>query len=167
MRPAPLGRGSLSPVPRLVSARRPASMPNSRHVSCHTSDHHAGALSGGPRSAVCVMARRVRAGGEQPTSRRSGPGSVEALCIDSVRGSVQHESRSTSVLTAVFDNARLLTVDEVGALLRVSRKAVYALIERRQLPGVRRIGRRVRFDRRELLDWLDHTCAPSPKEKRR
>ncbi len=63
------------------------------------------------------------------------------------------------------DEALLLTADEVGALLRISRKAVYALIERRQLPGVRRIGRRVRIDRRELLDWLDHNCASSPEEK--
>jgi excisionase family DNA binding protein len=62
---------------------------------------------------------------------------------------------------------RLLTADEVGTLLRISRKAVYALIERQQLPGVRRIGRRVRIDRRELLDWLDHTCASSPQERRR
>lgn len=60
---------------------------------------------------------------------------------------------------------RLLTADEVGTLLRISRKAVYALIERQQLPGVRRIGRRVRIDRRELLDWLDHTCASSPQER--
>lgn len=60
---------------------------------------------------------------------------------------------------------RLLTADEVGTLLRISRKAVYALIERQQLPGVRRIGRRVRIDRRELPDWLDHNCAPSPREQ--
>jgi excisionase family DNA binding protein len=71
------------------------------------------------------------------------------------------------VLTPAIDKDFLLTVDEVGALLRISRKAVYALIERQQLPGVRRIGRRVRIDRRQLLDWLDHTCAPSPREKRR
>jgi excisionase family DNA binding protein len=57
----------------------------------------------------------------------------------------------------------LLTVDEVAALLRTSRKAVYAMIERRQLPGVRRIGRRVLVSRIELLHWLDHNCASSPK----
>ena len=77
-----------------------------------------------------------------------------------------HNERST-LLPPVIDKDLLLTVDEVAMLLRVSRKAVYALIERRQLAGIRRIGRRVRIDRRELLDWLDHTCAPSPKEKRR
>ena len=57
----------------------------------------------------------------------------------------------------------LLTVDEVAGVLRTSRKAVYAMIERRQLPGLRRIGRRVLISRTELLHWLDHNCASSPK----
>ena len=61
----------------------------------------------------------------------------------------------------------LLTPDEVAAMLRTSRKAVYAMAERRQLPGLRRIGRRLLIRRDELLEWLDHTCAPSPKENRR
>jgi excisionase family DNA binding protein len=61
-------------------------------------------------------------------------------------------------------DVKLLTVDEVAILLRTSRKAVYAMVERRQLAGVRRIGRRVLIDRDELLHWLDHTCASSPRE---
>jgi excisionase family DNA binding protein len=63
-----------------------------------------------------------------------------------------------------MSNDRLLTADEVATLLRTSRKAIYAMIERRQLPGVRRIGRRVLLDRHELLHWLDHNCASSPRE---
>ena len=62
-----------------------------------------------------------------------------------------------------IDEPTLLTADEVAALLRTSRKAVYAMIERRQLPGLRRIGRRVLISRAELLHWLDHNCASSPK----
>ena len=58
----------------------------------------------------------------------------------------------------------LLTVNEVAAVLRTSQKAIYAMIERGQLPGVRRIGRRVLVRRAELLHWLDHNCASSPKE---
>ena len=45
--------------------------------------------------------------------------------------------------TQHHDLPLLATVDETAALLRTSRKAVYAMIERRQLPGVVRIGRRV------------------------
>jgi excisionase family DNA binding protein len=48
----------------------------------------------------------------------------------------------------------LLTVDETAHLLRTTRKAAYALIERRQIPGVTRLGRRVLVRRDELLDWL-------------
>ena len=39
----------------------------------------------------------------------------------------------------------LLTVDEAATLLRTTRRAIYAMIERRQLPGVIRIRRRVLF----------------------
>ncbi len=48
----------------------------------------------------------------------------------------------------------LLTVDEAAHLLRTTRKAVYALIERQQIPGVIRLGRRVLVRSDELLDWL-------------
>lgn len=57
----------------------------------------------------------------------------------------------------------LLTVDEVAALLRTSRKAVYSMIGRAQLPGVQRIARRVLIRRSELVRWLDHNCTPSPR----
>ena len=58
----------------------------------------------------------------------------------------------------------LLTVDEVATLLRTTRRAIYMMIERRKLPGVTRIGRRVLFRSADLLDWLDQKRAPSPEE---
>ena len=58
----------------------------------------------------------------------------------------------------------LLTVDEAAALLRTTRRAIYAMIERRQLPGVIRIRRRVLFRADDLLHWLDQKRAPSPEE---
>jgi len=58
----------------------------------------------------------------------------------------------------------LLTVDEAADLLRTTRRAIYAMIERRQLPGVIRIRRRVLLRAEDLLHWLDQKCAPSPKE---
>src|SRR5688572_12693854 len=36
-----------------------------------------------------------------------------------------------------------LTVDEAAELLRTTRRAIYAMVERRQLPGVVRLRRRV------------------------
>ncbi len=62
----------------------------------------------------------------------------------------------------VGDLPLLLTVDETAALLRTTRKAIYAMVEREQLPGVTRLGRRVLVRSEVLLRWLDHNSAPSP-----
>ncbi len=61
----------------------------------------------------------------------------------------------------------LLTVDETAALLRTTRKAVYALVDRAQLPGVVRLGRRVLVHRGDLLRWIDERRATSPGRIRR
>jgi excisionase family DNA binding protein len=58
----------------------------------------------------------------------------------------------------------LLTVAEAADLLRTSRRAIYVMIERHQLPGLTRVGRRVLFRADDLLDWLDQKRAPSLKE---
>ena len=58
----------------------------------------------------------------------------------------------------------LLTVDEAAALLRTTRRAIYAMVGRRQLPGVIRIRRRVLFRSDDLLHWLHQKRAPSPEE---
>ena len=58
----------------------------------------------------------------------------------------------------------LLTVDDAADLLRTTRRAIYAMIERRQLPGVIRVRRRVLIRADDLLDWLDQKRAPSPEE---
>jgi excisionase family DNA binding protein len=60
------------------------------------------------------------------------------------------------------DNA-LLLVGEVALLLRTSPKAIYAMVERRQLPGVVKIGRRVLVQHDILLEWLRQRSAPSPE----
>jgi excisionase family DNA binding protein len=57
----------------------------------------------------------------------------------------------------------LLTGEEVALLLRKTRKAIYVMVARGQLPGVTRIGRRLLFRRDELLDWLRQRSEPSPK----
>jgi len=58
----------------------------------------------------------------------------------------------------------LLTVDEAATLLRTTRRAIYAMTERQQLPGVIRIRRRVLLRADDLLDWLDQKRASSPGE---
>ena len=53
------------------------------------------------------------------------------------------------------------TPGEVADMLRTSRPAIYAMIARRQLPGVTRVNRRVLVERQPLLDWLRERRAPS------
>ena len=60
-----------------------------------------------------------------------------------------------------------LTADEAADLLRTSRKAIYVMIERRRLPGVKRIARRVLIRTEDLLSWIDQQGAPSLLEKQR
>ena len=68
-----------------------------------------------------------------------------------------HELRRTTLPV-------LLTVDEAADLLRTTRRAIYAMIERRQLPGVIRVRRRVLLRADDLLDWLNQKRVPSPEE---
>jgi excisionase family DNA binding protein len=58
----------------------------------------------------------------------------------------------------------LLDADETADLLRTTRRAVYAMIERGQLPGVIRLRRRVLLRADDLLHWLDQKRVPSPEE---
>jgi excisionase family DNA binding protein len=53
----------------------------------------------------------------------------------------------------------LLKPEEVAGLLRTSRKAIYAMAERGQLPGITRVGRRVLIRRDDLLQWLGARAA--------
>jgi excisionase family DNA binding protein len=74
----------------------------------------------------------------------------------------QREPRARSDRAGVL--AMLLTVEEAADLLRTTKRAIYAMIARRQLPGVVRIRRRVLVRSADLLDWLHQKRAPSPKE---
>jgi excisionase family DNA binding protein len=61
----------------------------------------------------------------------------------------------------------LLTADETAALLRTTRKAIYAMAERGCLPGVVRVGRRLLVRRDVLLESLSERRAASPGGSRR
>jgi excisionase family DNA binding protein len=54
-----------------------------------------------------------------------------------------------------------LTADEAADLLRTTRKAIYVRIERRQLPGVKKVGKRILIRSSILLEWIDQQGAPS------
>jgi len=60
----------------------------------------------------------------------------------------------------------LLTSGEMAGILRTTRKAVYAMAERGQLPGATRVGRRLLIRRDDMLQWLNERRAPSAEELR-
>ena len=72
-----------------------------------------------------------------------------------------HEGPDRAPVSGTRSVPTLLTVDDVADLLRTTRRAVYAMVERRQLPGIVRIGRRVLVRADELLHWLDQKSASS------
>ena len=61
----------------------------------------------------------------------------------------------------------LMTAAETAELLRTTRKAIYMMAEKGQLPGVMRLGRRLLIHRDDVLRWLDRSRAPSSEEERR
>ena len=79
----------------------------------------------------------------------------------------ERRAGSTTSLSSLDALPPLLTIEEVAAVLRTSRKGVYAMAERRQLPGLTRIGRRLLVRRDDLLSWLDERRAALPGGTRR
>ena len=69
--------------------------------------------------------------------------------------------------SSAADAGMLVKAGEVADLLRTSPKAIYTMVERGQIPGVIRIGRRLLFRRESLLQWLsEKSGTPSPEGDR-
>jgi len=62
---------------------------------------------------------------------------------------------------------RVLTPEELAKVLRVRRRSVYEAISRGDIPGVRRIGRKVRIDRDSVLAWMPDGHGRAPRSSRR
>ena len=87
----------------------------------------------------------------------TAPGRVNArgLARSPVTKEPARPRRSEDDPTAAAGLPVLLTVDETAELLRTTRRAIYVMAERQQLPGLTRIGRRMLVRSRDLLQWLD------------
>ena len=48
----------------------------------------------------------------------------------------------------------LLKVDEVAELLRVTKRSIYTMVDRGQIPGITKVGGRLRFRRDAIEAWL-------------
>jgi excisionase family DNA binding protein len=55
----------------------------------------------------------------------------------------------------------VMTVDELADFMRVDRKSIYAAIQRREIPGVTKLGKTIRIHRPTVVAWLrDGQSAP-------
>ncbi len=69
-------------------------------------------------------------------------------------------------MSAVSELPYLLTPTEVAELLRTTKTAIYARIERGLLPGVVRDGRRVLILRDDVLRYIDERRTATPGDRR-
>jgi excisionase family DNA binding protein len=65
------------------------------------------------------------------------------------------------------DLPRILTPEELAAILRLRKRSVYEAINRGDIPGVRRIGRKIRIDRDCVLAWLSEGHGRVSRSSRR
>ncbi len=73
--------------------------------------------------------------------------------------------RRTRLADTKIDPATtLLTTADVAALLRLPIKSIYELVEQRRIPVIR-LGRRLRFDRSEVLAWIEKHRVPSLEDQ--
>jgi len=55
--------------------------------------------------------------------------------------------------------AELMTVEEVADYLRVTKRTIYRLIMRRDIPTTNKVGRQWRFDKASIDEWLQQSSA--------
>ena len=60
----------------------------------------------------------------------------------------------------------LMTVEELAALLRTTKGAIYSRHARGGIPGSLRLGRTIRFDPRIIAQWLAANTTGSPGDER-
>jgi excisionase family DNA binding protein len=74
---------------------------------------------------------------------------------------------TTGGRTSAAPLPELLGAGDVAAWLRTTKRAVYTMVERGQLPAPIHIGRRLLWDRAELVSWLESKRAVSVVETSR
>jgi excisionase family DNA binding protein len=54
---------------------------------------------------------------------------------------------------------RLITVEEVAAMLQLEPRTIYNMVSQRRIP-FRKAGRQLRFDPREIDEWTKQSARP-------
>lgn len=73
--------------------------------------------------------------------------------------------KRAAIASFIDDCGELLTVFDVSAILRLTPKGVYSLVEARRIPFIR-VSNRVRFIRQDVLNWLWENRVPALERNR-
>lgn len=71
---------------------------------------------------------------------------------------------SKGLATIRDEDDDVITVDDVAALLKVGRAAVYESVSRDEIPH-RRVGKQIRFSRQGIMRWLASWSSQGAKEE--
>lgn len=99
--------------------------------------------------------QKREAGGETPDESGETADTSSSSGISDLATSIEQVVRAALRLGGTQEQSKpVLTVDEAARLLDLDRKTVYALIDRKELPGVRRFGKTFRISREALMTWM-------------
>ena len=101
-----------------------------------------------PSAPTAIEARRTRLRRRKETAASTPSPPVSTPSADKV-------TFASTSSPGINDDAVYLTVKEPAELLRTTPRAIYSMIHRGQMPGLRRLGRRVLIARAELIAWVD------------
>ena len=106
-----------------------------------------------------VFAALVASGDQQPLNTSSPEGvvavaAVGGLKMDGVGAVASNPARVGDVGEWRSSYPPIMTAEELASLLRLEPRSVYGAFQRREIPGVRRIGGSWRIDRDTVLRWL-------------
>jgi excisionase family DNA binding protein len=71
---------------------------------------------------------------------------------------------ASGMATTTDDDGDVMTVDDVAAMLKVGRAAVYESVSRGEIPH-RRVGKQIRFSRQGIMRWLASWSSQGAKEE--
>lgn len=71
---------------------------------------------------------------------------------------------ATGLATTTDDDGNVMTVDDVAAMLKIGRAAVYESVSRDEIPH-RRVGKQIRFSRQGIMRWLASWSSQGAKEE--
>lgn len=92
---------------------------------------------------------------ELPAPPSVTPALAEVIA-DHVVAKLRAAGAIMTIVPAVAEPERILiSSDEAAALLGITRRALAKRVERHQVPGVCRVGRRIQFNKAKLLAGLD------------